>query len=218
MIIDSFLLSDGRVTGFDRHVRRFGQATGVDIAAFISDFCEAAPNNGQWFPQWRYQNDQLSWLFRPAPSLKTTLRLGSVVYDERVRIDLKGPDLEWLTAQVDTARSNGADDVLIVGKEGVRETGTAAVVVWQDRQWLTPIVAMPSCTMEWFERQSVIRCEMSIDNVTTAVRQGRVLALNSLHGVRQVEIAGETPVYSGQMQTMIEDLRHCWFSEADAIK
>ncbi|MGL5405465.1 MAG: aminotransferase class IV [Propionibacteriaceae bacterium] len=220
MIIDSFLLSDGRVTGFDRHIRRFGQATGIDSAAFIRDFCATAPQLGQWFPQWRYQDNTMLWVLRPAPLLTSTLRLGSVIDDERSVVQLKGPDLEWLTTQVDVARSNGADDVLLVGPEGVRETGTCALVIWEDRQWLSPRVAMPSCTMEWFvQHQKVMRCDLSVSDVMTAAQEGRVLALNSLHGVRKVVVAKNLQMEpSSQMQDIFAELRRCWFAEAEPVR
>lgn len=54
LVVDSWLVEDGRVRGLDRHARRFGASCarfGVPVDAFIQAVASELPTTGRWFPR-----------------------------------------------------------------------------------------------------------------------------------------------------------------------
>jgi len=139
-IIDSWLVGDGRVRGFDRHAQRFGAAcsrfSGPGTDRFLRAVAESLPARGRWFPRVELvetgSRTRLRFWLRPAPPRTRTVRLWNSGPDRRSLPAVKGVDLDHLSALRAAAVVAGADEALLLSQEGhVLEGSTTSIVWWR---------------------------------------------------------------------------------------
>ncbi|MCS7476994.1 aminotransferase class IV [Umezawaea endophytica] len=139
-VVDSWLVDEGRVRGFDRHARRFGAAcsrfSGPGTGGFLSAVAETLPARGRWFPRVELvetgSRTRLRLWLRPAPPRTRTVRLWNSGPDRRTLPAVKGVDLDHLAALRAAAVEAGADEALLLSPEGhVLEGCTTSVLWWR---------------------------------------------------------------------------------------
>lgn len=137
-VIDSWLVDDGRVRGFDRHARRFAEACarfpGTD--RFMRAVAGSLPTQGRWFPRVELVETgsrmRLRLWLRLAPPRTKTVRLWNSGPDHRRLPDVKGADLDHLAALRAAAVAAGADEALVLSPEGhVLEGSTTSILWWR---------------------------------------------------------------------------------------
>jgi branched-subunit amino acid aminotransferase/4-amino-4-deoxychorismate lyase len=150
LVIDSFLLDEGRVRALDRHLGRFtascSEVGGADpdmVRPFLREVISALPRTGRWFPRVEQHSEapeRLACWIRPAPPRSDTAKLwsdGHVVRRRAPRV--KGPDLTVLDGLRAKARAAGCDDALIVDDDGSVLEGAAHSVLW----WRDDVLVLP---------------------------------------------------------------------------
>jgi branched-subunit amino acid aminotransferase/4-amino-4-deoxychorismate lyase len=214
--IDSWLVDCGRVRAFGAHERRFGRA--CDALAGIApdrtrEFLLAAmariAPTGRWFPRAELVDVAgRPWLqvrIRPAPPQGHSVRLWICPSpDARTNPSVKGPDLDWLTAQRESAVAAGADEaVLLSGHGHVREGSTTAILWWREDTLCAPPDdggLLPSVTRELLlDAAGAAGVPVSLSEAAPAELSGlEVWAVNALHGIRPVTawIGGGPPADS----------------------
>lgn len=147
---DSFLLDQGRVRGFDLHWQRFSRAC-QEVGAAPPDrdaTATALPRRGRWFPR-----IELALLPSPRPSGPTfRLRLRPDATtpgrpatcwvdpepDPRTAPRRKGPDLAALAGRHAQAQRRGADEALLLDRDGhAIETAFSSLLWWEDGALVT---------------------------------------------------------------------------------
>ncbi|MET8767146.1 aminotransferase class IV [Streptomyces sp. NPDC004658] len=204
-VIDSWLVTDGRVVALDAHRDRFTTACTTLLSvppAHTSAFLRAAldriPAHGRWFP--RVECAVLDgapgfhlWL-RAAPPRAATVRVwihdGA---DGRRHPSVKGPDLDWLAGVRSAAQRHGADEAVILSSDGrLVEGTTTSLLWWQGDTLYVPDAArldlLPSVT-----RQTLLKiAAASGTRVAHACPRPQDLAgleawaVNALHGIRPI--------------------------------
>jgi branched-subunit amino acid aminotransferase/4-amino-4-deoxychorismate lyase len=204
LIVDSWLVADGRVRAYDAHARRFSVACAglLDIAAGqIREFMRAAaarlPAEGRWFPRAELALvsgvPRLQLWIRPAPPPGRTVRLWlSAAPDARTHPQIKGPDLDWLTRQREAAVAAGADEAVLLSRDGrVLEGATTSILWWRDDTLCAPAEdagVLPGIT------RSILLDAVAASGVPVAFASPapaelaglEVWAVNALHGIRPV--------------------------------
>ncbi len=136
-VADSFVISDGAVVGFDRHVERFSRsvtsiAHDFDAPSFRHGVREVIPRIGEWFPRIEardYGNGLLyRVLNRPAPVRESSVVVATAVSDPRRFPRTKGPDLRRLGAM--RRETNAAAGEAIILDNGVIAEGAWSSIVW----------------------------------------------------------------------------------------
>lgn len=197
LAIDSFLVNAGRMPNRDQHRRRFLAAV-AEVCPQAAENAQmawteaafAVPDDGRWFPRCElWSTGEVCWRWRPAPKQAATLRVAATpLVDCRKRPKVKGYDLDWLRE----ATTEGSDRVLVGDDGSVRETTTAALVVWRAPN--LPVVpegpSLFSTTRLWFERRwgPLCRARVGIEELAHL----EVWALNALHGPRLL-LVGDAP-------------------------
>ncbi|MFJ6616318.1 aminotransferase class IV [Kitasatospora sp. NPDC091335] len=213
-VIDSWLVTDGRVVALDAHLDRFTSACAAlfsvperRTAAFLHAAVRRVPAVGRWFP--RVELTLLDgepgfhlWL-RPAPVRGEAVRLWAYDGpDRRRRPAVKGPDLDWLADVRAAARRRGADEALILSGDGRLVEGTTTSLLWWDGDTLyAPDAARPDLLPSVTRRTLLGLAAASRTRVAHACPRPRELAgletwvVNALHGIRPVrEWVGSTAV------------------------
>lgn len=138
LVAESFLLVDGCVIEFDRHVARFADGLthqGIELYrdALFSAVREALPREGRWFPRIEvvsYGDGTLARLFvRPAPEPLETVTLATAGTDPRTFPSVKGPDLAALG---NVRRECGAGEAILLTDGVIAEGAWSSVVWWRD--------------------------------------------------------------------------------------
>jgi branched-subunit amino acid aminotransferase/4-amino-4-deoxychorismate lyase len=203
-IIDSWLVADGQVRAFEAHTRRFSAACAelFGIATeqtreFMRAVAARLPAEGRWFPRAELAGagadgtPRLQLWIRPAPAPGRTVRLWLTdAPDTRTYPQIKGPDLGWLGGQRDAAVAAGADEAVLLSRDGrVLEGSTTSIMWWHDDKLCAPgHGALPSIT------QSLLLAAAIAGGVTVAFGRPQpaelagleVWAVNALHGIRPV--------------------------------
>jgi branched-subunit amino acid aminotransferase/4-amino-4-deoxychorismate lyase len=139
-VADSFLILDGGVVGFDKHLERFTSSvhdydSGFDAVAFRHGLVDALPKEGAWFPRVEsvdYGDGHLvRLLIRPAPNRDTTVSLATAKSDPRRFPRVKGPDLQRLGA-LRRETDPSAGEVVILDGGTIAEGAWSSIVWWQD--------------------------------------------------------------------------------------
>lgn len=142
LVIDSWLVDEGRVRGLDRHAERFGPACDrfSELGAeqtnqFLQAVAESLPARGRWFPRVELveigSGTRLRMWLRPAPPRTATVRLWTAAGPDRRRLPaVKGTDLGHLAYLRAAAATAGADEALRVSPEGHVLEGASTSIVW----------------------------------------------------------------------------------------
>ncbi|HEY0495510.1 MAG TPA: aminotransferase class IV [Kutzneria sp.] len=199
-VIDSWLVEDGRVRAFERHVHRFagscGSVAGVseqDVAAFMTAVAARIPTDGRWFPRVELVAGRLEAWIRPAPQRGDHVRLWVYEgHDRRTAPTVKGPDLEHLLDLRSLAIEYGADEAVIRSPRGhLLEGSTTSLMWWRDNTLCTPAATtqlLPSVTgsllAQWARADGFA---VQAESATPSELSGlEVWTVNALHGVRPV--------------------------------
>jgi branched-subunit amino acid aminotransferase/4-amino-4-deoxychorismate lyase len=199
-VVDSWLVDDGRVRAFERHVRRFADSCACmaglseqDVTAFMTAVAARIPTDGRWFPRVELIDGRLEAWIRPAPQRGERVRLW--IYegrDRRTVPTVKGPDLDHLLDLRSLAITYGADEAVIRSPRGdLLEGSTTSLMWWRDNTLCTPAgmtQLLPSVTssllVQWARADGFA---VQAESVTPAELNGlEVWAVNALHGVRPV--------------------------------
>ncbi|KUN92511.1 aminotransferase class IV [Streptomyces caeruleatus] len=142
LVIDSWLVEEGRVRGLDRHAERFTSACdrfcgpGAEVTdRFLRSAAEALPARGRWFPRVELvgtgSGTRLRMWLRPAPPRAATVRLWTAAGSDRRRLPaVKGADLDHLASLRAAAAAAGADEALLVSPQGHVVEGASTSIVW----------------------------------------------------------------------------------------
>ncbi len=214
LVADSWLVSDGRVRGLDRHRQRFFRAC-TEVAPSLRDHLPAfwqatvrkLPRQGRWFPRVElsaHPRAELHLRIRPAPPQGAPVRLW--VWEEsdpRTAPRRKGPDLACLAEVRRRAARVGADEALLTTRSGlVLEATTSSVLWWEGLRLCMPSPALrilPGVTAALIEEIAARR------GARIAHRRRRVPDLNgcevwlvnALHGIRPVSKWVDPSVVAG---------------------
>ncbi|MET8976721.1 aminotransferase class IV [Streptomyces sp. NPDC004539] len=200
LVIDSWLVDEGRVRGLERHAARFGAACARFAArtdAFLRAVAEALPAHGRWFPRVELVDTgrelRLRMWLRPAPPRTSAVRLWTPPEPDRRRApDVKGADLDHLAALRAAAVAAGADEALLLSPRGhVLEGASTSVVWWRDGTLCGPPPGpglLPSVTRALLTGLATTAGhEVAVEQATPADLTGvPVWTLNALHGIRPV--------------------------------
>jgi branched-subunit amino acid aminotransferase/4-amino-4-deoxychorismate lyase len=203
IVIDSWLVSNGRSCRVDAHARRFGAACERCLsipADRTSEFLRAAvariPAVGRWFPRVELAVvggvPRLQLWIRPAPPPGQSVRLWLLPGpDARTQPRVKGPDLAWLAAARNAAVAAGADEAVLLSADGkVLEGTTTSILWWRGDTLCAPPVdsVLPGTT------RSILTEAVAASGAPVACESPRardlsgleVWAVNALHGIRPV--------------------------------
>ncbi|MFH8628509.1 aminotransferase class IV [Streptomyces lydicus] len=202
--IDSWLCAEGRVRGLPLHLRRFAAACEAlggppdpQVHAFFQAVAERLPATGTWFPRVELAVDNRELLLhlwiRPAPALGDSVRLWTAEGpDRRSRPDIKGLDLDRLTALRNEALAAGADEALLLDAAGrLVEGATTSLLWWRDDVLCTPPDTPRRLASVTRELLLGIAAGQGIrtarETPTPRALDGlEVWAVNALHGIRPV--------------------------------
>lgn len=216
-VADSWLVAEGQVRAFDRHLSRFSSSiedekTRKQLPAFFASLVEATPATGEWFPRIEYRQSQaegerLFLRMRPAPERTETCTLWtSDKPDPRIDFNTKGPDLSSCQALRRAANLHGADEAVILSGSGEIADGALSSIVW----WREEVLFAPDDTTEWLPsitRQLVLEIAGQAGYETKEVSakpeelEGcEVWSLSALQGIRGVTSWGNIALGELKMQ------------------
>nr|BBC27532.1 PABA synthase [Streptomyces sp. RI18] len=204
LVIDSWLVDEGRVRGLDRHAARFAAACdrfrgpGAERTdRFLRAVAEASPARGRWFPRVELvetgSGTRLRMWPRPAPPRTATVRLWTAPGPDRRRLPaVKGVDLDHLASLRAAATGAGADEALLVSAEGhVVEGATTSVVWWRGDTLCGPPPGpglLPGITRALLGELAAAAGHQVVTERATPqdLADLPVWTLNALHGIRPV--------------------------------
>lgn len=208
LVIDSWLVDEGRVRGLDRHAARFASAcdrfTGPGAGPgaehtnrFLRAVAESLPTRGRWFPRVELvdtgSGTRLRMWQRPAPPRTETVRLWTATNPDRRRLPaVKGVDLDHLASLRTAATTAGADEALLVSTEGyVIEGASTSVVWWRGDTLCGPPPGpglLPGVTRALLGELAAAAGHQVVTERATApdLAGVPVWTLNALHGIRPV--------------------------------
>lgn len=204
LVIDSWLVDEGRVRGLGRHAERFGSACdrfrepGAEgTNRFLRAVAESLPARGRWFPRVELvetgSGTRLRLWPRPAPPRTSTVRLWTAAGPDRRRLPAaKGADLDHLASLRAAAVTAGADEALLVSTEGhVVEGASTSIVWWRGDTLCGPPPGpglLPGITRALLgELARTAGHQVVTERATAADLAGvPVWTLNALHGIRPV--------------------------------
>lgn len=204
-IADSWLVEDGRCRSLGSHFDRFRAWTEIQspdalpfLEGFFSAVTEAIPLEGRWFPRIELHgeqpvNQQLHLRLREAPE-----QLGDAILwtygepDPRENVSIKGPDLSIGMQLRRRANIMGADEAVILDRDGYICEGALSSLVW----WRGDVLCGPNQETPWLDsitRRDVfaIAEQMGLATRTERVKpadlvETEVWMLSSLQAIRPV--------------------------------
>ncbi|WP_107424881.1 aminotransferase class IV [Streptomyces antioxidans] len=204
LVIDSWLVDEGRVRGLDRHAERFATACdrfsgpgAEQTNRFLRAVAASLPARGRWFPRVELvetgSGTRLRMWLRPAPPRTATVRLWTGAGPDRRRVPtVKGADLDHLASLRAAAAAAGADEPLLVSPEGhVREGASTSVVWWRGDTLCGPPPGpglLPGITRALLGELAGAAGHQVVTELATApdLAGVPVWTLNALHGIRPV--------------------------------
>jgi len=139
-VADSFVVVDGAVVGFDRHIERFSRSVqsihaDFDSESFRNGLKTVLPRRGDWFPRVEaldYSSGLLVRVInRPAPDREDTVAVATASSDPRRFPHIKGPDLQRLGA-LRRETNPSAGEAIILDNGFVAEGAWSSVVWWEN--------------------------------------------------------------------------------------
>ena len=197
-VADSFLLNEGKVVGFDRHLARFTASAEFQglvrpVDAFLSAVTQALPRTGKLFPRIDLtERGELELHIRPAPELQDSIVLATASHDPRVEPSIKGPDIPALNSLRSEAQQKGAGDAVILDAQGRIVDGSTTCFIWfvEGGLHMPPeeAIRVNSTTVAAaLELAAKGGLNVSETWATPADLEGvELYALNALHGIRSV--------------------------------
>lgn len=204
-VADSWLVENGRSRSLDKHFLRFKnwvtqseQITDETFAEFFEAVIQEIPKTGEWFPriEFRQQSQLGQKLFlriREAPKRTEFLDLWTYPEpDPRENPLVKGPDLSLCQQLRRKANLHGADEAVLLDKDGFIADGALSSILW----WRDDKLCGPDESTDWLD--SITRQELfgladqaGFETVSEKCRpsdlQGlEVWSASSLQGVRGV--------------------------------
>jgi branched-subunit amino acid aminotransferase/4-amino-4-deoxychorismate lyase len=197
-VADSYLLSNGSVVAYQKHLERFSaSALSQGLVRPIDDFLTAVtaklPREGEYFPRVDLtERGELELRLRPAPSLTQTLTLATAPHDPRVEPSIKGPDIPALNELRAQAQSQGADDAVILDAKGQIVDGSTTCLMWfvDGELHVPPAEAIRVESVTVAVITEIARSQSIPVNYTWATPSQlsgtQLYALNALHGIKAV--------------------------------
>ena len=201
LVADSLLVSEGKVRSLEKHLVRFMKQTSLkapellpELPEFLFKFIELVPRTGNQFPRLEIQSDlSLKVQIRPAPELTQTVTLWTYPEpDPRVDLSVKGPELQLGAEIRDKAKEHGADEAILLTKDGFISEGALSSLVWWDDETLVA----PDDEIPWLEsvtRQEIFEIAQNLGIQTKQLNakpedliNTEVWLLSSLQGIRTV--------------------------------
>jgi len=207
LVIDSWLVDDGRVRAIEAHMRRFAAAcaelssAGVsraEVERFFRSALLRIPVTGRWFPRAELAFAEgvarLQLWVRPAPARAAAgVRLWAPPgADQRAWPHVKGPDLDYLNQLRADAVAAGADEAVLLSPDGtVREGSTTSILWWRGQVLCAPPLGetlLPGVTRAALLSLAAARSvPVRFECVSPGELAGLpVWAVNALHGIRVV--------------------------------
>jgi branched-subunit amino acid aminotransferase/4-amino-4-deoxychorismate lyase len=227
---DSWLVTEGTVLGLDLHRSRFmtsiprGRYRQLDPYAFWDASLAAIPRTGDWFPrvEMRLQilAPQLLLRLREAPERRRSIVLKTHTgRDPRSAPRFKGPDLEAMTRLRTGAQKAGADEAVLLSKQGFVADGSTTSLAW----WRGDALCVPADDIDRIDGVTVrsvitLATALGIDVLHESVRPEEldgleVWALNALHGIRIVTSWVDGPATAEQPGRLA-----AWQARLDALR
>lgn len=166
-VADSWLVDNGRVRSLENHFLRFknwvNQEQPIDDETFDSFFEAvriAIPKTGEWFPRIEFRKNsslgqKLFLRIREAPTRTEFLDLWTYPEpDPREKPLVKGPDLSLCQQLRRKANLHGADEAVLLDKEGYIADGALSSILW----WRDNTLCGPNESTDWLE--SITRQEL----------------------------------------------------------
>ena len=223
-VADSFLLNEGKVVGYQRHLDRFASSARFQglvqpVDSFLSAVTSALPRTGVHFPRIDLtERGELELHIRPAPPLTNTVVLATADSDPRVEPTIKGPDIPALNLLRSEAQKRGADEAVILDGLGRIVDGSTTCLLWRDEEGLhiPPVEALRvDSTTIAAARELALKGGLILSEswATPAELNGvELYALNALHGIRAVTNWIDGP----QLSLSPERLTH-WREQYDLL-
>ncbi len=202
---DSWLVENGRVRALDLHFERFTKAiekVAPDHVSMLPSFFNAVlaliPQTGDWFPRLEFHsNDSFTYhlhlRLREAPERSDTVTLWTLDEpDPRINPEIKGPDLSLGQQLRRKANLHGADEAVILDRNGhILEGALSSLVWWRDDVLCAPgddLAWLPSVTREVvFAVAEQAGFKTRTETVTPKQLNGlEIWTLSALHGIRVV--------------------------------
>lgn len=204
-VADSWLVANGRARHLQEHFDRFQNWVGqispsLKLAEFFAAVKAQIPRDGNWFPRIEFlidpetQKNQLVLRMREAPELQSSISLWTFNEpDPRVSPTVKGPDLSLGMQMRRAAQMHGADEAVLLTKEGYISEGALSSIVW----FRDEVLCAPGDDIPWLPsitRNEVFSIAESMGLQTRAEKAKpadlvdlEIWVLSSLHGIRAVD-------------------------------
>ncbi|TPW70200.1 aminotransferase class IV [Schumannella sp. 10F1B-5-1] len=200
-------------------------------AADLDDFWDAAlaliPREGSWFPRVELvgpaegseRAPELRFRLRPAPELRSSVRLVTAARDPRTQPRVKGPDLAAMTALRAAAQGLGADEAVVLEADGaVAEGSTTCLLWWRGDMLCVPeddIARVDSVTLRSIlALATALGLDVLHERATPSELDGlEIWAVNAVHGVRIV-----TEWIDGPAPAELPGRRAEWQARLDALR
>ncbi|MBF4462039.1 MULTISPECIES: aminotransferase class IV [unclassified Rathayibacter] len=208
---DSWLVADGRVRGLELHRARFlgaVEAAGGTSRSHAEDFFDAAvaalPRTGEAFWRVELAAGTLRLRERPTPKRTRSVVLWTSPVDPRRVPEWKGPDIARLAVLRARAQAAGAEEAVILDREGAIVDGASSAVLW----WLGDTLVVPppdSARVQSVTARtlSVLAGALGTDVIEApadpASLDGReVWTANALHGLRLATAWADGPALAAE--------------------
>lgn len=155
-VADSWFVSNGSARAISKHFERFASSIKdpgcrEQLPVFFEQVLTAIPSEGDWFPRVEYRaerplGERLFLRLRPAPERTETCTLWT--YDKpdpRQLPSIKGPDLSVCQSLRRAANLHGADEAVLLDKDGFISDGALSAIVW----WQKDVLCAPDDQTPW---------------------------------------------------------------------
>ncbi|MGO4593916.1 aminotransferase class IV [Leifsonia sp. 2TAF2] len=199
---DSFLVQHGEALALGLHRTRFaetareqGFASAGELEAFWEAGVATLPRDGAWFPRFELVRARdalrLRFRLRTAPPLTTSVVVATAEADPRRTPELKGPDIDALSAVRQRAQRRGAQEAILLDGGQVSDGTSTALLWWRGDALFAPPFSLPRVDSVAARTVRGIAAALGVPVDEEAVRpaelDGVVLwAVNALHGIRMV--------------------------------